>query len=72
MKHSREKLTKKTNFSVGPNLVRRNGGILGCGCHPLFINAREKLTKETDFSTDPHLVKRNGGIIGWGCHPLFY
>ncbi len=31
-----QKREKKTNFSADPNLVSRNGGILGCGRRPLF------------------------------------
>jgi len=31
-----QKRAKKTNFFTVPNLVSRLGGILGCGCHPLF------------------------------------
>jgi hypothetical protein len=38
-----QKRAKKTNFSADPNFVSRQRGILGCGCHPLFIKSGLKI-----------------------------
>jgi len=35
--NSLQKRAKKTNFYAVPTLVSQLGGILGCGCHPLFV-----------------------------------
>jgi len=65
-----QKRTKKTNFPAVTNLVSRLRGILGRGCHPLFINRLQKRAKKTNFFVVPNRVSRLGGILGWGRRPL--